>query len=112
MGGRKYDTLLNLYIRSPIWLEHSCVPDSVDMEVSFWTPPYNAYATLTAQQLEHSGEPSQKHSLVVFCHTPWLLVRAVAGAYPCAVYTGRKFCCFLLGWGSRRANVFALIALH
>ena len=35
------------------------------MEVSFWTSPFSEYATLTAQQFEHSGEPSQKLSLVV-----------------------------------------------
>ena len=35
------------------------------MEVSFWTSPFSKYATLTAQQFERSGEPSQKLSLVV-----------------------------------------------
>ena len=40
------------------------------MEVSFWTSPFSVYATPNAQQLEHSAEPSQKHFLIVFCHTP------------------------------------------
>ena len=65
--------LLNLYIRSPIWLEHSCCLESVDTEVSIWTSPFSVYATLTALQFEHSGEPPRKHSLIVFVIPPGCL---------------------------------------
>ncbi len=68
------------YIRSPIWLEHSCGPESVDMGVSFWTSPFSVYATLTALQFEHSGEPSLTHSLVVFVIPPGCLQELQHGA--------------------------------
>ena len=76
--------MLNLYICSPIWLERSRGPESVDMGVSFRTSPFSVYATLTALQFERSGEPPLTHSLVVssypqVAHKSYSMVLTVCG---------------------------------
>ena len=65
-------TLLNMYIRRPIWLVHSYGPESADggVHLDF---TISTFATPAALQFEHSGEPPVKHSPVV-CHIPGLLV--------------------------------------